>query len=1070
MTQLAEFPAYAGIEDQLDAMGQKYRVQRIIRGGILWTAVAIGATWLAILAAHFVGAASGGRSGWTWVIDFIWLGILLGGGIIWIIFPLLIRPKPAAVARLLEARVPGLHNGPSNGLLLAQAEDLRESPFLGQIFEEIHATLIRQPIGEAVKLSDLSPIAVQAAGISILLVIISFCFPATFAHGWAQMFHPAVFVPQTGMMRIVDVMPGDVTLVAGEPLEIVAKAQGPGTPNANLIFESSIPRAKLSPIVSDSGIRYSYRLDHVDQSLRYRLEVGGTQSRWFAANVVRQIKLKQMMVKISPPVYTHKQMSVMVLTPEEIDGTAVTVAQGSLISLSTSVDVAANGAMLQCGDAQPQAMSGNPEKTTFTASTTINADTPAAILLTDGAGQIIAKLPGDSWVIHCAKDVAPSVQMKWPTHDEVVAPTDAVKVAATLSDDYGLVSSRVLMGIGADGLMSPVGAATIYPDGTLSSELVVSVPRSGDLIRVQVEATDNRDLPDGLGAQMTSSPVFQIRFEDPAASLREQTDLDNQLSAILMGMLKTQKSLADQTIGFHAGDGGLMGKINAGQSKLRDLMETTAKTFAFAESEKMVQKTLLVLSLNPAKEAVDLSVVGKPVEELENRQRTVISTLESLLAMLNAQGGPTTQPASKRGDQLLSKADEYQKLDEAMKQFMKEQQRILDQTAGLAKKPVDNFDDKDKKLLDELTQAQDKMDAFMKAKISDYSTLGEQDMSNGSLLKDLMAVSTEVTMAKDALKQQATEIAVPAEENGLEGAKEISTNIEKWLANTPDRTKWTQEELPDKSDTPMAELPKELEDMVGQLLEQEEDLLDEAEDMNANITDSIDKGVGWDAADGPIADMSAKGVTGNTLPNNNEMGGRSGEGRSGQSEGEFVGDSAVGKGGRNTPTRLDPTAFAKGQINDTSKDPVGGATGGGKLSGEGAAGLEGPVPPAMAAGMKRLATKQAEIRNAAERLNLQYVLGRYDNFKLADSIALMRITESDLQANRYQAALRERDILLEDLDTSHLLLSGRIHVQQDTTPTESLKSQEEMNDAMKGELPSAWSDALKEYYKKLSAE
>ena len=127
--------------------------------------------------------------------------------------------------------------------------------------------------------------------------------------------------------------------------------------------------------------------------------------------------------------------------------------------------------------------------------------------------------------------------------------------------------------------------------------------------------------------------------------------------------------------------------------------------------------------------------------------------------------------------------------------------------------------------------------------------------------------------------------------------------------------------------------------------------------------------------------MSAKGVTGNTLPNNNEMDGRSGEGRSGKSMGEFVGQTAVGKGGRNTPTRLDPTPFQKGQINDTSKDPTGGATGGGKLSGEGGEGLEGPVPPAIKQTMQRLAQKQAEIRNTAERLNLKYQLSRYDNFK-----------------------------------------------------------------------------------------
>ncbi len=168
------------------------------------------------------------------------------------------------------------------------------------------------------------------------------------------------------------------------------------------------------------------------------------------------------------------------------------------------------------------------------------------------------------------------------------------------------------------------------------------------------------------------------------------------------------------------------------------------------------------------------------------------------------------------------------------------------------------------------------------------------------------------------------------EENGIDNAKTLTSNIEKWLSNTPDRTKWTQEDLLTKTDLNMPELPKELEDIVGKLMEQQEDLFEDMEDANANMAGSFDKGVGWDAADGPIASMNAQGVTGNQLPNNNEMNGRSGEGRSGKSQGEFVEDHASGKGGRNTPTRLDPTPFQKGEVKDDSKDPTGGATGGGK--------------------------------------------------------------------------------------------------------------------------------------------
>ena len=43
--------------------------------------------------------------------------------------------------------------------------------------------------------------------------------------------------------------------------------------------------------------------------------------------------------------------------------------------------------------------------------------------------------------------------------------------------------------------------------------------------------------------------------------------------------------------------------------------------------------------------------------------------------------------------------------------------------------------------------------------------------------------------------------------------------------------------------------------------------MDEAEDVSSSAIDSLDKGAGWDAIDGPISDNSAKGVTGNRLPN-----------------------------------------------------------------------------------------------------------------------------------------------------------------------------------------------------------
>src|SRR4051812_31695108 len=92
MTQLAHHPALLHIEDRLDAVGQKYRGQRILRGAILWLTVAVVASWCAALAANFIGTATVGASIWTYLVLALWAAALIATAIVWIVRPLLIRP------------------------------------------------------------------------------------------------------------------------------------------------------------------------------------------------------------------------------------------------------------------------------------------------------------------------------------------------------------------------------------------------------------------------------------------------------------------------------------------------------------------------------------------------------------------------------------------------------------------------------------------------------------------------------------------------------------------------------------------------------------------------------------------------------------------------------------------------------------------------------------------------------------------------------------------------------------------------------------------------------------------
>jgi len=1096
MTQLAQHPAFQQIEDRLDIIGQKYRVMQIIRGFAMWLGCAIVASVAAAFTAHFLreGAA-------TVAVTVIWAIWLLGSAVQWVVRPMLLRPKLVETARMVEARIPNLHNGLTNSVLLAGAGDLTENPFLPDIFNEIAVDASAKPLNNSVRLADLNKLAFRLICAAVPMLLCAALFHHAFAHGLHQMLAPRQFVEQVGALEILDVQPADVTLVAGEPLEITMNARRPqaagaNPPAAKLIFDGSTPGATLAATLTDGVLHYSYRIDHVDQPMKYRLEAGGSQTPWYTANVVHQVKLLSLDISIHPPKYTRLPDTTLTIKPEDIDKTPIVAPQGSAVDIGATMDVPAKSALLQVGDNQQLEMESSQQNQRFHQTITALADTTVMVEPMESQ-QILAKLPENGLVIHCTADAPPKVELTVPSHDGLtLAPTRELTVEANVSDDYGLTSAHLLMGAGEAPLtMYAEAPRELFADSPLQKHIKFALHlsadqgRSGSSIHVQVEAADNRDLTaqmraanltakDDGGGQIGRSASFEIKFEDPQAAAHTEQDNVDKLRLRLLEMLKKQQELMDQATAYNAGDKDAMNGINAGQTDLRNLLNDTADKFDFDADTAIIKRTVQVLAVNPAKETIDLSaaILSEPVAkqqlvlrgDLVAKQQHIISTLESLLAMLQRVKEATTQPSGKGNDPMPSRVDAFKKMDEALQQYMKQERKILDQTTSLAKKPVDNYSDDDKKKLADLQMAQEKLDAFMKQAISDYSKNAEQDLSNSDLLKDLYEIQTEVTMAKDALKQKMAEIAVPAEENGLELAKEQSSNIEKWLTNTPDRQQWTQEDMLDKKDIPMPELPKELEDMIGQLQEQEEDLSQEMEDQNANWHDSADKGIGWDAADGPIADMSAKGVTGNRLPSNNEMDGRSGEGRSGKSQGEFVGEEAHGKGGRNTPTRLDPTPFQKGQIKDTSKDPVGGATGGGKISGQGGAGLEGPVPPKVKAEMQRLAQKQADLQNQAEKLNLQYKLAHYDNFKLLESIAIMRRIESDLDANRYENALMKRDLLVDTLETDKMLLSGRIHVEQDTTPASTGKLHSDIDNAMKGDLPAAWSDALKEYYEKLS--
>lgn len=423
------------------------------------------------------------------------------------------------------------------------------------------------------------------------------------------------------------------------------------------------------------------------------------------------------------------------------------------------------------------------------------------------------------------------------------------------------------------------------------------------------------------------------------------------------------------------------------------------------DSARQRLQTLVEFEMGLVLEAVPVVVTGDQAQRsgrviaLAERQAYILNELIMLQGRVaatlrqrqqdNSRGAPTPTATAE---------DQAHEILDLLNDFLHVQRRIVEQTRQLAERKPEDLSEEELAILGQLAREEAKWASFFKDKLNDLAKNPLQDFADGSLADEFNEVWQDVQKAAEALYEKKIELAVPLEQSGLENAEELVNNLERWLPDKPDYLKWLMEDPATTPDAPLAELPGELEDIVGALLDQEESMTEDVEDVTSGWIDSIDKGAGWDAVDGPISSMSAKGVTGNLLPNEQEIGGRSGEGRTGRSTGQMVESAAEGKDGRQTPSRLSETPFESGQVDDQSQQDSGGATGGGKLSGFGEKGLRGPSSVPRLNAMKRLAGKQAEIRQQAEQVALHLRARGLPSGDIGASVAHMR----DLEAAAHQ--------------------------------------------------------------------
>ncbi|MFW6189246.1 MAG: hypothetical protein ACOC7T_02335 [Planctomycetota bacterium] len=403
-----------------------------------------------------------------------------------------------------------------------------------------------------------------------------------------------------------------------------------------------------------------------------------------------------------------------------------------------------------------------------------------------------------------------------------------------------------------------------------------------------------------------------------------------------------------------------------------------------------------------------------------------------------------------------------------LERFGEAQERAIELSNRLGRKAVDDFTDEEKKALEEIREIEREWADFFQEAATDLSKLPPQDFSLAGQAEEFREVYSELQTAVEAVEREDIELAVPREQAGLELAEEIETNLEKWLTEYPDHRKWAMEEPLEDYETPTAELPDELQDLIGDLIESEEEMTEEIEDVTSGWMDSLDVGAGWDAMDGPISNMSARGVTGNRLPNSQEVGGRSGEGRTGKSSGEFVEKTATGKGGRPTPSRLTPDPYEAGRVEDTSGQPPTGATGGGKASGGGAEGFRGPVPPPLQKELKRLAARQRQLIDRAERIDYGLKKYRAPRGRLPETIELMKAQAAGLERGEVATFAGYRRVVLTNLREVKQLTEKRKQIVRERGSLLPKRLRDEIAAGETENVPERYRSMVRSYFRAIS--
>lgn len=1021
---------------------RRMRAAATLRGTCRWTTIALG-IWLVFFVIDNVLALP---SGLRLPVS------IAGGALLLIVFirevllPVLRPLRPERVAVLLEN-----HYGIKDNLLINAFQFERrqfgaaEKSFAGRAVASCEAAVGGMDIGELWEFRRLWPWLAGAVAVLLGWFAYGLTFPQFLTNAGQRFALPLAEIAPPGSPIVTITPAGEIIVAEGDSIEVLAeiidrRPIAADRDSAPVIVW--IENARSVPTVRGKGEEanmlaakgrpgvWTHSFSGIRRPLAFRVFAAGTQSDVGIVKVYSLPKITASLFHVKPPAYTDLEPSASAGPPATLSALA-----GSTVEMELSVEPGPRGVRWRdsSGTADLAQKEGKWKVSrVFGAATSYELEAQIAQL---NRSIVIARSQ-----IQIAPDNAPRVEFVSTDRNRFAYPGTTVALSVRAGDDFGLkglwVTTRP---VGEEAssrtevkrwdYLGPPG-----PKGDVTEKLRLVIDptqfRVGDAYLVEAWVTDFNP----KGKPVASRPIV-IRIRSPMES-----DLDRG-DPLVRAFERLRQSLAAQERGIGL-TGNLRGHLDEAVAK-QDLHEhrraigeaqgasaqaakesldsfladDAGKTYAVDLAPLVNGEMSLVLSDVEKLNLAEAAGAATVVEQILERQTHIRDALLALLGKIAEERKGKLAAQKKPDSQDEPNARESAKDVRAkLRSFIREQQKIIGRSKDLAAGPGKAKGPGATKEIAELARRETSWAKALRAKTAEIAKKEKKEAREEGLVRELEKVTAQVEAAADALYRKEPGEALPHEQESLDAAARLAEQLRQQLAED------NREQAADSGPKP-ADEAADAAGKIDELLDQQNAIGTDIEKVGRELSRASQK------AEGRPAQKDGTDAPGGQ---HLEFDGRSDGGIPGLAVGEMAGDK-IPKGDQPAGApRLTADSMKEVKAKDHDRSGAGSGTGGGKASGISGQGVAGRTPAPPDNLTERLAEKQMQIRQSAEKLAMSLRSRRIATGDLESSVAAMRRVERALQtkegpgiASAYSQALDTLEQSREALGNSAAVLRER---------------------------------------------